>query len=431
MRILVFTVTSWNSKVGANTWESLLEQYRDRDDVEIYNLCIRDEIPDSSLCKKYFAVSEGKVIKSLLKRSIKTGREVEPNEQTEEDIRNLTEHNERYVKMSKNRRYSMLLVREMIWKLGKWHTKELDEFLDEADPDIILHAMEGYVHLNRIIKYAIKKTGAKAIGYLMDDNFTYKQSNKLGYKILRYFQKRSLKQLALLTQEFFAISPMTKQEADSTFGIDCAVLTKPLNRMPEFEEKSYSLPIKMLYTGNLLIGRDRSLLKLAKVLKSVNADEEKFTVDVYTGTYLSEDVLNELKYGFVTVHEAIGQQQVLEKQREADLLLFLEDVDGKDAKTARLSFSTKLTDYFSTGNAIFAIGNKETSPMKYLADNGAAFVAESEDQILANLEAILNDNDLLKKTAKNVCTCGKENHNPQIINELFNQTVMKVLSYKK
>ena len=27
MKILVFTVTAWNSKVGANTWETLLEQY--------------------------------------------------------------------------------------------------------------------------------------------------------------------------------------------------------------------------------------------------------------------------------------------------------------------------------------------------------------------------------------------------------------------
>ena len=68
-KILVFTVAAWNSKVGSNTWASLLEQY---DSKNIANICIRDEIPDSPVCSNYFAISENKIIKSLLKRKTKT-----------------------------------------------------------------------------------------------------------------------------------------------------------------------------------------------------------------------------------------------------------------------------------------------------------------------------------------------------------------------
>ena len=145
---------------------------------------------------------------SILNRKIKTGAEVKANSQTDEET--LSAHNERYAKHSKKRRYSMLLAREMIWKLGKWKTKELDDFLDSFKPDIILHAMEGYIHLNRITEYAIERTGAKAIGYIWDDNFTYKQHSDFGYKVYRFFQRKSLKRLAKKTDAFFAITEKTK-----------------------------------------------------------------------------------------------------------------------------------------------------------------------------------------------------------------------------
>ena len=166
-RILVITVSSWNSRVGANTWATLLEKY---DNEKVANICIRDEIPDSKVCSRYFCISESKVLKSVLKRKIKTGKEVKASSTAVDDT--LSEHNERYAKYSKKRKYSMLYARELVWKFGKWKTKELKEFLDSFQPDIILHSMEGYIHLNRIIKYAIKRTGAKAIGYIWDDNFT-------------------------------------------------------------------------------------------------------------------------------------------------------------------------------------------------------------------------------------------------------------------
>ena len=66
----------------------------------------------------------------------------------------------------------MLMLRDIIWKFGRWKTIELNDFLDDFKPDIILHSMEGYNHFNRIIEYAIKRTGARAVGYIWDDNFT-------------------------------------------------------------------------------------------------------------------------------------------------------------------------------------------------------------------------------------------------------------------
>lgn len=420
LKILVMTVPSWNSKVGANSWASLLEDYGCEN---VANICIREEIPDSKVCSRYFCVSENRIIKSIFKRNIKTGYEVEPN--TIRDDKDLNEHNQRYIAMKKKRRYSMLLARELIWKFGNWKTKELDAFLDSFKPDIILHSMEGYIHLNRITNYAINCTGAKAIGYIWDDNFTYKQEDSIGYKIYRFFQRKSLKKLASVTQSFFAITPKTKAEADEFFGIDSILLTKPLNSAPEVSKGKINKPFKMLYTGNLLIGRDDSLLKVSKALNLINKDGVRAVLDVYTGTYLSEEKRKQICSEFCNIHEPISQSEVLKLQKQADVLLFLEAIDGKDAKVARLSFSTKITDYLSSGKCIFAVGNSDIAPMQYFKDNDCALVATDEEKIISSLQRL--DDETIRFYAKNAAKCGLENHSEEKIKKIFFDTIMKTV----
>ncbi len=425
MRILVFTVPSWNSRIGSNSWATLLEKY---DSSKIANIYIRDDIPNSTVCSRYFNISENKIIKSIFNRKIKTGKEVDPKVTVSSNDTNLDEHNARYQKYTVKRRYSMLMARELVWNFGHWKTKELDEFLDDFKPDIILHSMEGYIHLNRIIQYAIKRTGAKAIGYIWDDNFTYKQYNKLGYKIYRYFQRKSLRRLADKTSDFFAISPFTKKEADEFFGIDCHVLTKPLSKIPTVTEYDVKFPIHMIYTGNLLIGRDRSLVALCDALKEVNKEQKLIELDVYTKTVLPKETLDRIQCEYCCIHAPIPQAEVLQKQNESDILLFLEDMNGEDAKAARLSFSTKITDYLSAGKCIFAIGNRDTSPMQYFIDNDAAIVCDTTEKILLGLKQLVSDVNIMNCYARNACESGKNNHDPEAIRSLLFEVINNVYS---
>lgn len=422
-KILIFTIASWNSKVGDNTWETLVSQY---DSANLANIFLREEIPDSTVCSKYFCISENRVLKSIFKRNIKTGKEIKaiPILQAQES-EDLKVHRQRYLNMKKKRRYSMLLARELCWKLGKWKTKELDDFLDEFKPDIILHGMDGYIHINRIVRYAIKRTGAKAIGCIWDDTFTYKQSKKFGHNLYRFFQRKSLKKLAKKTSEFFAITPKTKQEADKFFGINCTILTKPLNTIPIAQSyEKITFPIKMLYTGNLSIGRDVSLKDVSLALKKVNANEKKIVLDVYTQTVLSEQMLNEIENEFCHIYPPISQQDVLRKQKEADVLLFLEDLSDKEL-IARLSFSTKITDYFSAGKCILAIGNYDLAPIQYFKETKSAIVVDKLSDIESGLQKLLDIN-MLEEIAINAVNCGQENHNATLINNTFKGVIDKI-----
>ncbi len=421
-RVLVISVGAWSSK-GGSTWPSLLKCY---DSENVANICIRDDYPDSDVASRYFNISENRVLKSIFNKDVKTGKEIKTQKSSEID-QDLKAHNERYSKMRKKRRYSLLLARELAWKLGKWKSPELDSFIDSFKPDVILYSMTVYIHHTRLVEYAIKRTGAKAVAYIWDDTFTYKQSDELGYKIYRFLQRKSLKRVAKITNKFFAISDMTKKEADEFFGVDSVVLTKPLYRAPEVDYSKFEMPIKAVYAGNLFIGRDKSLARIVKAAERINSDGIKIRFDIYTSTELSEAIKNQLNCDYCEIHAPVPQQEVFEIQQKSDLMLFVEDIDGPDAKVARLSFSTKITDYLSSGKCIFAVGHKETAPMQYFINNDAAVIAAEDKEIEEKLSMLVNNPDLLVKYAENARDIGIRNHNEEKIISTFDNGIKSVL----
>lgn len=429
-KVLVCTVESWNSKVGANTFSSLLETFPAE---SLANIYIREEIPDSNCCSRYFQISETKVIKSVFRRKTKTGREVRACQQmTQEDAQLLAAEKQLYNKNRKKRSVIKLFAREIVWKLGKWKTPELDAFLDSFQPDIVLFGMDGYIHFNRLCRYVVRRTGAKAVGYFWDDTFTYKQMpDDLGYKAMRFFKRRSLKKLAPCCDAFWAITRKTKQEADDFFGIDCQVLTKPIDFAPGEQWKPYRLhdPIKILYTGNLLIGRFETVLAVSRALERINADGVKMELDVYSGSYIAPEDQAKLSE-YVHMKGVVSQAEVLQLQENADILLFAEAMTGAHSQIARLSFSTKLTDYFHSGKCIFAVGPENIAPMEYLATEEAAICAHTENEIYQQLKSISETPQMIHQFAENAYLCGRRNHSRKDIQKTVSDTFDKMLSGK-
>ena len=412
-KVLVCSVMCWNKTTGSDTFSTLMQGYEIDN---IANVYMREGTPDSDVCRNYYEISENAVIKSVLKRKAKTGKRIKTDEI---DLNAVNENalatTERYKKHRKNRNIFKLFARELLWMFGKWKTKELNDFLDDFKPEVVFFAMEGYIHFARINRYILKKTRAKGIGYFWDDNFTYKQSKKIGYKIYRFFQRMSLKKLSKMCTSFFAISPKTKKEADEAFGINCEILTKPIDfENRKFEETELSHPLKMVYTGKLIIGRYDTIELIGKALDEINKDKVKIELDVYTMTEI-EDTSKLSKY--VHLMEAVPQTEVAQIQKNADILLFAEATEGEHSQVARLSFSTKITDYLGSGKCIFAVGNKDVAPMEYLRDEDGAITAYDYDSILKALNEIANNQELVKEYAKKAFELGKRNHDKKIIQE--------------
>ena len=191
-----------------------------------------------------------------------------------------------------------------------------------------------------------------------------------------------------------------------------------------YQEKPINNPIKMVYTGKLIIGRWKSLAAIANVLGEINKDQMKIELDIYTTDELStkqEKALN--KHGCV-VKGALTLSEVQAVQKEADVLVFVESLENKYKNTARLSFSTKITDYLRSGKCIFAIGDKEIAPIDYFTRYDSAITATTYKEIKDKLIAMVEEPKIITEYSKKGYECGVEHHSKGKMNELLTKTIL-------
>ena len=424
-RVLVSTVPSWNSI--DNTFSSLFQDY---DKTKLSCLYIRADKSDSQSCDRYFHIYEGRVLKSILDRNIITGEEYvltdDDRKASLNDSEEVMTESNRYNFFRGFYSYTFYLIRELIWLFGRWNTKELNKFVDSVDPEVFIFPIESYIHLDRINEYIIKKKHPrKVIGFLWDDNFTYRQHPyNLSYRLHRFWLRRHVRRLVSQCDTIFVLSPKMKSECDAEFGTDSVLLTKPIFNNGKYEYNGPQNPLRMLYTGTMLIGRDKTILNVSDAIRRVNAQGTRVVLDIYSDTVLPHTMKQKIeKGGFCTIHGRISQTEVLEKQKQADILLFVESLSGKNL-TARLSFSTKLTDYFSAGRCIWAVGNEDLGPIEYLRNNDSGLVSTDIRSLNNTLDRIVAAPEIVEEYARKSFDCGIKNHDADSILKRFRDEIV-------
>ena len=427
-KVLVVSITVWRDDSPIRTLPELFSCW-DRD--RIAQIYTRAGLPDNSICDRYFRIDENSVMKSVFKRGTVTGKVVENQQNnstaSKEEQASVNAENARYAAAHKKHSWLMTIMREVVWRFGKWKTKELDEFVREFDPDVIFVPIYPFYYMERIQTYLIKKYKKPVVCFIADDNYTYKpcSGNLLSY-LHRFMLRRYVRKEIPLCNEFFVMTPMAKREYDKLFSVDSKLLTKAI----DFSDKEYKpyvcnreKPIKMVYTGKLVIGRDKAMVEIAKALKEINKDKVRIELDIYAPDSPCEKVRQALDVPGCRLCGAVPKDQVAGIQSEADILVFAESLSKKYKNAARLSFSTKITDYFASGKCIFALGSKDIAPIDYLLAEDAAVVATEYDRIKDCLEKLCDNPKLIEEYSVKAYECGKRNHNREDVYALFVKTL--------
>lgn len=421
-RVLVSTVGAWSDSVGSNTMSEL---FRDYPKDKLACLYIRADRSDSASCRHYFHIFEGRVMKSIFRHRMAVGEEYWLDE-TVQVSQELDEEKARYDKYSKKRNWFYLFAREFVWVFGKWKNKELDAFLEHFNPEVVFFPIESYIHFNRINEYIIKKIHpTTVIGYMWDDNFTYKQNRgSFGFYLHRLWLRHGVNRLVKQCDTVFAICPKMKCELDAEFGVDSVLLTKPIYEFNELKTYSGGRPVKILYTGKLIYGRDETVAEIVTAIKAINKDEQKVLLKIYTNTELSGEMKEKICVpGCCEIKGFVPQSEVLKIQKEADVLLYVESLSDAHL-TARLSFSTKMTDYLASGVCIWAVGNGDLASLEYLKEKDAGMVSTDIESIRTTLQQIVESPEKLREYAHKAQQCGHNNHDAERIKQVFNKAII-------
>lgn len=421
-KVLVVSINAWRENSGINT---LMNLFRSWDPNSLAQIYTRSALPFTDVASRFFQISETKVLKSIIKRKTRSGIEVFSQPFGGTKSQDQLSEEARYKKGGHS--ILMSVARELVWLLGKWKTKELDSFVNDFSPDVLFFPIYSSVYMGLIQLHVYKKTNKPIVCYMSDDNYTYKSIAKTPINLIhRFFLRKVIKKIIANCSELFVITPKQKEECDRLFCVKSTVLTKGIDYSDlKYTKPTVSTPIRMVYTGKLIIGRWMSLASIVAAMGEINKNGEKIKLDIYTTDLLSENQMKLLNKNGCTVKEALDFEGVQKVQREADVLVFVECLKKKYSGVARMSFSTKLTDYFSSGKCIFAVGNRDVAPIDYLIKEDAAVVASSEDEIVFELTRIAEDVELIANYGKKAYDCGKRNHDKNVIDRLFRDKILQ------
>lgn len=423
-KVLAISLSTWRQDSGIHTQTDLFKFWDPNKVAQIY---LKSDLPATEVCTRFFQISEHAIIKSVLNRK-PVGREVSNNESLDhESQRALESEKALYKKAHKKKNWFLTVVREYIWMAGRWKTKALDEFVSDVNPDVYFVPIYPTVYTGWLQLYILKKFPKPYVCYLADDNYSYASC---GYNLWAWFHRwmlrRVVKKLATNCTEMFTITQIQGDETDRDFGTKSVVLTKGIDYSKlTFDERQPHTPIRMVYTGNLLIGRASSLAAISRAMADINRDELKIIFDIYTPTVLDKQTTDLLNSNGCVLHPPVPLCEVKEIQKDADIVVFVESLDKKHRFDARLSFSTKLTDYFASGKCIFAVGDKGIAPIQYLKQYDCAVISTDYDQIIKQLKKLVADFSLITEYGRKAFETGRLNHEESKVKETFISTITR------
>lgn len=426
-KVLSISLSTWRSDSGIHTQTDLFKFWEPSRLAQIYT---KSDLPDTPVCDNFFRISENSIIRSVLNRKPVGERVFNHAVAQGAEKQAIEEEQKRYAKAHKKKSWFMTLMREAVWKFGKWKTKALRDFVEEENPDVYFVPIYPVVYMAKIQLYILKKYPKPYVCYLADDNYSYKSCGKNIFAYIhRFFLRRVVKKLAKNCSQMFTITKTEAEDTDRLFGTKSVVLTKGIDYSTiNYASKPISKPVRMVYTGNLVIGRASSLVAISKAMANINKETERVTLDIYSPTMLDEKTMSYLNSNGCHFRGQVKKQEVAKIQEQADVVVFVESLEKKHRLTARLSFSTKLTDYFRSGKCIFAIGDKRIAPIIYLTENDSAIICTDYTEIEGQLQRLIDNNELIIEYGKKAFDCGKVNHNEVKIKEIFVKTFMDAVN---
>ena len=183
-----------------------------------------------------------------------------------------------------------------------------------------------------------------------------------------------------------------------------------------------------MFTGNITSGRWETLAKIGYILDRINKKANVALLYIYSQNQLELKVKKAFESSrSLKFMGGIPADKVKKVQDEADILVHVESLKLKEKLLTRLSFSTKIVDYFERGRCIFAVGWGDAASIDYLKKNNAAMVVDDLTDLEDKLRELIEDQNLIEFYGQKARTCGEKYHRIEIIREGLRHDLAELL----
>lgn len=390
MRLLIISRTPWNnSNSFGNTFSNL---FGGIDDLEIYNICCQAGDCSNDIVARAYQMTDVSVLQAY--RGKPAGRVVEPQARAEQPSFAVE------AKLPRKPLTIFYIARDMMWKVGRWWTDELRQFIREANPDVIYNPIYASWYMCDLQQKIIDHCHVPVVGHISDDVYSYPYRPAL-HPLQSFYAavlRRKLRRLIGSCSYVEVFAENMAQEYAQMFHKPFHLIGKGIDldniHLPEITS-AQSAVTTFAYTGN--IGNDRyiELIKLAHAIDEVFPDGAA-VLNIYTHSYISKQLYRQFaQCKSLRLCGSVSADQVKQIQQQADVLVFAESRNPAAIKSTRMSFSTKIIDYLMCGKVVLAIGPADINSMQVLTNHHLAITANTDSELTQAVRRIAaNDIDL-------------------------------------
>lgn len=399
MNILVVTSIELDERNACgNTFANWLSDWSE---TNVYNIYGRVSLPNNGFCKAHFQISPTSLLRYIF-RPKKIGKLIEQSSFCNNTSNSFEQHFIKKNKKSPNDFYYLAV--DTLYSMCLWQNKRYQQFIQNCNLDIVFYFAKSEAIIYQNLKYLKKHTNAKLVAFYADDMYSmYKESRMLSRKIYKHrFEK-----LVKLADLNYGASTMMCEEYEKLFGLKMSPLYKGCN-ISESKDRINEV-VRIVYAGNLYYGRDKVLGEIAVAIKLANVDFQKACLEIYTTTAITPEIDKILNIeGSSKIMGARPFDEIVEIQRQSDIVLHVESFLPENMKVVRLSYSTKMSDCLQSGSMMMVVGPRGIASVEEALSIDGVFVIDNENKINDSISDLLSNKNLIIEGANRTNAIAKQ-----------------------
>lgn len=407
-RVLVVSHNVFST--GNNMGRSLAGLFSGWDPDRLSQLYFCPEEPRLSLCRRYFRITDGDVLRAFGTRR-RPGKPMQPGRPTcpvPTALRPL-------YRLGHTCRSAVPgLCRDGLWALSPWFSPSLAQWMGEARPDVIFFAPGKSIFSHRIVLRLAAQYHLPVVAVCYDGVYTRPKGSPLS---LLYCHLRTQLARRLFTGSpcLFTTCRAMSESYAPLFSIPCRELYTPCGPPPPATGATKAIR----YFGNLGLGRWRQLVTMGRALRSLALPGLPTEIEIYSREDCRHLLPHFTEENGLRFCGGIPGSQVTEWIAGSFLVIHTESFAPGSLRQVSLSISTKLADYLAYAPCILAYGPEGAASIRYLQEQHAAFVVTSEASLIQGLLESLTQEALRAGHRANARRLAAQNHEPEQIHRLL------------
>lgn len=426
-KILIVGTVPYNRNMTSRAFDSYFHNWEKENLAQIFS---NPQKPLKGHCGTFYQITDKRMLERHFNKKITTGKIFNYSDLSENE--NHLENEQQNFAISLlykigSKKFPLNhLLRKLLWKKKYWCTEKLINWINDFKPECIFLAFSDDFFILKIALYISEKYKIPIIPCIGDD---YYFNGKLSISPLYYIYKASYKSLVKRvlkkSQSAVYISDKIMKKYNNEFNLNgkTIYLSSELKRH-DFKKINIKDPY-ISYCGNIRLGRNDSLNKIANALKEINPS---YKIHVYSNEKSKIYIKKLLNNSNIEYHGAVPYREVKKIMSKSDINIIVEGFSKENVRITKYSLSTKVADSLASGSNILSFGSQECGAIEYMKEIKCGAVCSNEKNLVSCIKKLLYNEQYQLNNYNNAIKITNMHHNLQKSNNIFEKIVESTLN---